>query len=396
MKVLPYNIFKTKKSRTAAIAVAAIAIAAIVTWLFLRRQPATEQLTVVEISPVGTSDVSIYGEYAGRIRAQQFVEVRARVEGYLEKMFFEEGTHIDKGQTMFLIDSRMYRALAEKARAQLNKARANAMKAERDLARIRPLYEQNAASQLDLDNAEAAYKSARAEESVAAADLTQAELVLSYTTVTSPISGYVSERVADIGTLVGPGGQSLLATVVKSDTVLVDFSMTALDYLNSKNRNVNIGQKNESRKWDPYVTVTLADGSEYPFKGIVDFASPQVDPTTGTFSVRAEMPNPDHVLLPGEFTRVRVLKDIRTNAVKVPAKALEIERGGAYIYVVRPDSIVERRFVETGPETDNDIVIERGLSPGENIVTEGFHKLRHGMKVSPVTAMPDSTITVSK
>lgn len=396
MKVLPYNIFKTKKSRTAAIAVAAIAIAAIVTWLFLRRQPATEQLIVVEISPVGTSDVSIYGEYAGRIRAQQFVEVRARVEGYLEKMFFEEGTHIDKGQTMFLIDSRMYRALAEKARAQLNKARANAMKAERDLARIRPLYEQNAASQLDLDNAEAAYKSARAEESVAAADLTQAELVLSYTTVTSPISGYVSERVADIGTLVGPGGQSLLATVVKSDTVLVDFSMTALDYLNSKNRNVNIGQKNESRKWDPYVTVTLADGSEYPFKGIVDFASPQVDPTTGTFSVRAEMPNPDHVLLPGEFTRVRVLKDIRTNAVKVPAKALEIERGGAYIYVVRPDSIVERRFVETGPETDNDIVIERGLSPGENIVTEGFHKLRHGMKVSPVTAMPDSTITVSK
>ena len=396
MKVLPYNIFKTKKSRTAAIAVAAIAIAAIVTWLFLRRQPATEQLTVVEISPVGTSDVSIYGEYAGRIRAQQFVEVRARVEGYLEKMFFEEGTHIDQGQTMFLIDSRMYRALAEKARAQLNKARANAMKAERDLARIRPLYEQNAASQLDLDNAEAAYKSARAEESVAAADLTQAELVLSYTTVTSPISGYVSERVADIGTLVGPGGQSLLATVVKSDTVLVDFSMTALDYLNSKNRNVNIGQKNESRKWDPYVTVTLADGSEYPFKGIVDFASPQVDPTTGTFSVRAEMPNPDHVLLPGEFTRVRVLKDIRTNAVKVPAKALEIERGGAYIYVVRPDSIVERRFVETGPETDNDIVIERGLSPGENIVTEGFHKLRHGMKVSPVTAMPDSTITVSK
>lgn len=396
MKALPYNILKTKKSRTAAITVAAIAVAAIVLWLIFHRRPAVQQLTVVETSPVTTSDVSIYGEYAGRIRAQQFVEVRARVEGYLEKMFFEEGTHIDKGQTMFLIDSRVYRALAEKARAQLNKARANAMKAERDLARIRPLYEQNAASQLDLDNAEAAYKSARAEESVAAADLTQAELVLSYTTVTSPISGYVSERVADIGTLVGPGGQSLLATVVKSDTVLVDFSMTALDYLNSKNRNVNIGQKNESRKWDPYVTVTLADGSEYPFKGIVDFASPQVDPATGTFSVRAEMPNPDHVLLPGEFTRVRVLKDIRTNAVKVPAKALEIERGGAYIYVVRPDSIVERRFVETGPETDNDIVIERGLSPGENIVTEGFHKLRHGMKVSPVTAMPDSTSTVGK
>lgn len=385
MKKTSYTGFlKSKKGKGAIIALAVIAAAAIILWFALRPKAATPSLPIVEVSPVTTSDVNVYGEYAGRIRAQQFVEVRARVEGYLEKMFFEEGTHIDKGQTLFIIDRKVYKALAEKARAQLNKARANAQKAERDLARIKPLYEQNAASQLDLDNAEAAYESAKAEESVAAADLTQAELVLSYTTVTSPISGYVSERSADIGTPVGPGGKSLLATVVKSDTVLVDFSMTALDYLNSKNRDVNIGQKSESRQWEPYVTVTLADGSEYPFKGLVDFASPQVDPTTGTFSVRAEMPNPDHVLLPGEFTRVKVLKDVLTNAVNVPSKALEIERGGAYIYVVRPDSVVERRFVETGPETGNNVIIERGLSPDEKIVTEGFHKLRHGMKVRPV------------
>ena len=385
MKKTSYTGFlKSKKGKGAIIALAVIAAAAIILWFALRPKAATPSLPIVEVSPVTTSDVNVYGEYAGRIRAQQFVEVRARVEGYLEKMFFEEGTHIDKGQTLFIIDRKVYKALAEKARAQLNKARANAQKAERDLARIKPLYEQNAASQLDLDNAEAAYESAKAEESVAAADLTQAELVLSYNTVTSPISGYVSERSADIGTLVGPGGKSLLATVVKSDTVLVDFSMTALDYLNSKNRDVNIGQKSESRQWEPYVTVTLADGSEYPFKGLVDFASPQVDPTTGTFSVRAEMPNPDHVLLPGEFTRVKVLKDVLTNAVNVPSKALEIERGGAYIYVVRPDSVVERRFVETGPETGNNVIIERGLSPDEKIVTEGFHKLRHGMKVRPV------------
>lgn len=386
-------LFATRKARVIVISIVALAAVAVVLLFVFRPRPASAPLPVVAVSPVTVSDVNIYGEYAGRIRAQQFVEVRARVEGYLEKMFFEEGTHIDKGQTMFLIDRKVYKALAEKARAQLNKARANALKAERDLARIRPLYEQNAASQLDLDNAEAAYESARAEESVAAADLTQAELVLSYTTVTSPISGYVSERVADIGTLVGPGGKSLLATVVKSDTVLVDFSMTALDYLNSKNRDVNIGQKSESRQWEPYVTVTMADGSEYPFKGLVDFASPQVDPTTGTFSVRAEMPNPDHVLLPGEFTRVKVLKDVRTDAIEVPAKALEIERGGAYVYVVRPDSVVERRFVETGPEAGNYRVIERGLSADELIVTEGFHKLRHGMKVQPVAAAADSTST---
>jgi len=388
------SVFKSRKTRLIAVSLIILAAAGIGLWLFLKPKTEVSRPPIVAVEPVGTSDVNIYGEYAGRIRAQQFVEVRARVEGYLEKMFFEEGTHIDKGQTLFIIDQKVYKARAEKARAQLLKARANSQKAERDLARIRPLYEQNAASQLDLDNAEAAYESAKAEEAVAAADLTQAELTLSYTRVTSPISGYVSERSADIGTLVGPGGKSLLATVVKSDSVLVDFSMTALDYLNSKNRNVNIGQRDTNREWEPFVTVTLADGSVYPHRGLVDFASPQVDPATGTFSVRAEMPNPDHVLLPGEFTRVRVLKDVRTDAISVPAKAVEIERGGAYIYVVRPDSVVERRFVETGPEAGNNIIIERGVAAGENIVTEGFHKLRHGMKVLPQASAPsDSTAT---
>lgn len=354
-------------------------------WIF-RSKPAPAPLPVVEVQKIEPAQVNIYGQYAGRIRAQQFVEVRARVEGYLESILFEEGTQIDKGQTLFRIDRKVYAARAEKARAQLKKAQANALKAERDLARIRPLFEQNAASQLDLDNAIAAYENAKAEESVAQADLVQAELTLSYCNVTSPISGYISERSADIGTLVGTGGQSLLATVVKSDTVLVDFSMTALDYLNSKNRNVNLGQKEDDAKWDAFVTVTLADGSVYPHKGLVDFASPQVDPTTGTFSVRAEMPNPDHTLLPGEFTRVKVLMDVRPDAIQVPSKALEIEKGAVYVYVVRPDSVVERRFVETGPEQNNSIIIERGLGAGEQLVTEGFHKLRHGMKVTPVFA----------
>ena len=365
------------------VAVAALAaVAALLIWLL---RPPTQQpvYPIVAVEPVTTDNVNIYGEYVGRIRAQQFVEVHARVEGYLEQMLFAEGTHVNKGQTLFVIDPKLYRARANRARAQLNKARAQALKAERDLNRIRPLYEQNAASQLDLDNAIAAYESAAADVKVSEADLTQAEMTLGYTTVRSPISGYISERSADIGTLVGPGGQSLLATVVKSDTVRVDFSMTALDYLRSKARNVNLGHKDSTRKWDPYITVTLADDSQYPFRGLVDFADPQVDPRTGTFSVRAEMPNPEHVLLPGQFTKVKLLLDVRENAVVVPSKALVIEKGGAYLFVVRPDSIVEKRFVETGPELGNSIVIERGLVQGEDIVTEGYHKLSHGMKVQP-------------
>ncbi len=370
-------------------AVSAVVLIGVALFFILRPKPPVVILPVVEVEPVNTEDVNIYGEYVGRIRAQQFVEIHARVEGYLEKMLFAEGTYVKKGQVLFIIDPRLYEARANRAKAQLNKARAQALKAERDLNRIRPLYEQSAASQLDLDNAIAAYEGATADVIVGEADLTQAELTLGYTTVRSPIAGYISERNADIGTLVGPSGKSLLATVVKSDTVRVDFSMTALDYLRSKARNVNLGHKDSTRKWDPYITVTLADGSQYPMRGLVDFADPQVDPQTGTFSVRAEMANPDHVLLPGQFTKVKLLLDVREDAIVVPTKALVLEKGGAHIFVVRPDSIVEKRFVETGPEIGNNTVIERGLASDENIVVEGYHKLAHGQKVEPVLAPRD-------
>lgn len=359
-------------------------------WWIFRPRETPPDWPVVAVASVTTEDVNLYGEYVGRIRAQQFVEIRARVEGYLEQMLFDEGTYVERGQTLFIIDPQIYKAHVASAKARLNKARAQALKAERDLSRIRPLYELNAASQLDLDNATAAYESAMADVVVSEADLTQSELTLSYTTVRSPISGYISERNVDLGTLVGPGGQSLLATVVKSDSVRIDFSMTALDYLRSKARNVNIGQKDTTRKWDPYVTITLADGSDYPYRGLVDFADPQVDPTTGTFSVRAEMANPYRELLPGQFTRVKMLLDVREDAVVAPTRALEIEKGGAYIFVVRPDSVVERRFIETGPELENRIVIERGLERGEQIVVDGYHKLSHGMKVRPVASAVSS------
>ncbi len=379
-----------KRLLTVIIIVAVLLAGGAAVWFLTRKKPVQSAIPVVAVEPVNTSDVNIYGEYVGRIRAQQFVEVRARVEGYLQKMFFEEGTRIKKGQTLFVIDPSLYRARVEKARAQLNKAKAQEQKADRDLKRMRPLYEQNAASQLDLDNAEAAYESAKAEVMVAAADLKQAEMTLGYTTVTSPADGYISERSADIGTLVGPNGKSLLATIVNSDTVRVDFAMTSLEYLRSRSRNVRLGERDSKRQWDPYVTITMADGTVYPYRGLVDFASPQVNPTTGTFSVRAEMPNPDHILLPGEFTKVKLLMDVRKDAIQVPAKALDIEKGGAYVYVVRPDSVVERRFVETGPEVDNSMIVERGLAAGEWIVTEGYHKLHHGMKVAPVAPHSDA------
>lgn len=374
---------KDVASRKKRIAIALLVIiAVVVVYVIISRKPAPQpEPPVVEIEPVIEDDVEIYGEYVGRIRAQQFVEVHARVEGYLEQMLFEEGTYVTKNQVLFVINQDQYKAKVDKVRAQLKKDEAQAQKAKRDLERLRPLYEQNAASQLDLDNAVAAYETAEASVAMSKADLYQAEQELGYTIVRSPLSGHISERHVDLGTLVGTGGKSLLATIVKSDTVLVDFSMTALDYLKSKERNVNLGVKDSTRSWQPNISITLADNTVYPFKGYVDFAEPQVDPLTGTFSVRAEMPNPNRVLLPGQFTKVKLLLDVRENATVVPLKSVMIEKGGAYIYIIRRDTTVERRFIELGPEFQNYVVVERGLGPKEYIVSEGYHKLSPGMKV---------------
>lgn len=361
-----------------------VAVVVAIPLIFLKPKPVEEVLPVVGVDVVRTRNVEIYGEFPGKIRAQQFVEVRARVEGYLEKMMFEEGTRVEKDQVLFIIDPKQYKAQVDRAEALVTKNKAIALKAERDLARIRPLFEQKAASQLDLDNAIAAYESAKADVHVSEANLTEARLALSYTTVRSPISGYITERHVDIGTLVGPGSQSLLANVVKSDTVFVEFKMTDLDYQKSKARNVNLGQKDTNRHWNPYVTITLADKSQYKYKGLVDFADPLVDAKSGTFSVRAEMPNPERELLPGQFTNVRVLLDVRENAVAVPTKAITIEKSGSFIFVVKADSTVEKRFIQTGPEVENMTVVERGLRPNEIIVVEGQHKLSHGNRVEAI------------
>ena len=371
--------------KAAAVAAAAIIVTAVVLITVLRhRRPEPEAVAVVQTQTVQTQDVEVYGEYPGNIRAQQFVEVRARVEGYLESMLFEEGSYVEKNQKLFIIDPRQYQSIVDKDKAQLEKNKALALQAERALQRIRPLYEQQAASQLDLDNAIANYETAKAEVQMSEADLAQSELALGYTVVRSPISGYISERYVDIGTLVGPGGQSLLATIVKSDTVFVEFKMTDLDYQRSRSRNVNLGQADASRGWAPYVKITLADKSVYPYSGLVDFADPQVDSKSGTFSVRAKMPNPDHELLPGQFTNVTVLLDVMENTVVVPTKAISVEKTGSYIFVLRPNGTVEKRFIEIGPENGNNTIVERGLLAGEEIVVEGYHKLIHGMKARKV------------
>lgn len=351
------------------------------------------QYPIVIVEPVQVDNVSIYATYPGTIRAIRNVEVHARVEGYLERMAFTEGKQVTQGEALFYINNRPYKAKLEKAKAQLAKNKAQELKTKNDLERIRPLVRLNAASQLDLDNAEAAYNIAKADVDMSEADLEQAQLEFEYTVVRSPISGYIGERYADIGTLVGKSNTSLLARVVKRDTVSVDFKMTALDYLRSQRRDVHIGDVDTSRWWQPTVTVTLADNSIYSEVGVVDFASPLVDPKTGTFGVRADLPNPNQVLLPGQFTRVKLMLDVLENAVVVPRKALMIEKGGASIYVVGADSVVEKRLIEMGPEQNNMVVVANNvLKAGEMIVTEGYQKLSPKLRVIPRTLAEDQRV----
>lgn len=342
----------------------------------------------VKVAEVDTTTVDVYGEYEGNIRASRSVEVTARVEGVLEKMLFKEGSYVTKGQTLFVIDPKLYQARVDRSQAQLDRAKALLDKAKRDLNRIRPLYNQKAASQLDLDNAEAAVECAEADVEICKVDLLESKITLGYTRVIAPISGYISERMVDVGALVGPGGRSLLATIVRSDTVLVDFQMTALEYLKSKDRSVNIMCEDGSECLDrlpSYVNITLADGKEYPYKGLVDFADPVVDTKTGTFTVRAEMPNPEGCLLPGETTKVKVLHDIIKGAITVPAVAVRGEDGDKYVFVVSADGKVEKRQVSVGEIVGKRIIVSGGLKGGDMVALDKFDLLSNGIVVNPVS-----------
>lgn len=355
-------------------------------WLLRRPDDNVGLLPEVRVALVDTARVDVYEEFDGSIRARQSVEVTARVEGILEKMLFREGSYVRKGQTLFVIDPKLYQAQVDRARAQLDRAEALKDKADRDLNRIRPLYNQKAASLVDLDNAEAAVECAEADVEICKVDLLEAQTTLGYTRVSAPISGYISERMVDVGALVGPGGRALLATIVRSDTVMIDFSMTSLEYFKSKDREVNVRcDDGECLEGLPsYVTVTLADGSEYPYKGIVDFADPVVDTNTGTISVRAEMPNPDGCLLPGEKTKVKVLLDVLQGAMTVPAVAVQNGEDGKYVYVISADGSVERRYVTVEEPLGRWVVVKGGLTHGEMVAVDRFELLSDAVVVTPV------------
>ena len=343
----------------------------------------------VVVSPARQSLFPIYGNYIAVTQPSQDVEVRARVDGFVEAIEYQEGSYVNEGDPLYRIDDRPYVAKIDRLQANLASAIAQLSKSERDVARLRPLYAENATSQLDLDTAVAAMEQAQAAVAAIEAELAEARLDLEFTRVTAPIDGLAGARNVDIGGLVGSGGQSLLTTVKQVDPMYVEFRMTALDYLNVQRRRQSYEDQKQidekGRAVEGWVSITLPDDSTYLYRGDIAFTEPEVDVETDTFAVRAVIPNPDRELLPGQYTRARLELDAIPNAVSVDEKTIRVEQGGSYVMVVLPDNTVEQRFIVLGPQNENDVVVRSGLSAGERVIVEGMHRVRHGQIVTPLT-----------
>jgi len=343
----------------------------------------------VIVKAVKQETVPVYGSYIGVTRASLDVEVRARVTGYVEKVEFVEGSWVEAGQLLYLIDDKPYIAKRKRVLAQLEKDKAAYEKAKRDVTRLKPLYEQDAASQLDYDTALSIQEQAKATVMSSQANLDEVDLELSYTQIKAPISGMVGGSQADIGALVGSGGISLLTTVQQINPIYVTFNMSSLDYLNARRRMNSLLEKKEAEEQgkalEGFVRITLPDDSEYRYWGDVSFTDPKVNPKTGTFKVRAVLPNPDSELLPGQYTSARIRLSEYTNSVVIEEEAIRVEQGGLYVMVVMPDNTVEHRFVMVKHYGEQGLVIDSGLKEGERIIIEGQHRARHGQLVEPLT-----------
>jgi membrane fusion protein (multidrug efflux system) len=343
----------------------------------------------VIVKLVKQETVPVYGSYIGVTRASLDVEVRARITGYVEKVEFVEGSWVEAGQLLYLIDDKPYIAKRKQVLAQLEKDKAAHEKAKRDVIRLKPLYEQDAASQLDYDTAVSTQEQAKASVMSSQANLDEVDLELSYTKIKAPISGMVGGSQADIGALVGSGGISLLTTVQQINPIYVNFNMSSLDYLNARRRmNTLIEKKTaeeQGKALEGFVRITLPDDSEYRYWGDVSFTDPKVNPKTGTFKVRAVLPNPDSELLPGQYTSARIRLNEFTDSVVIEEEAIRVEQGGIYVMVVMPDNTVEHRFVMVKHYGEQGLVIDSGLKEGERIIIEGQHRARHGQLVEPLT-----------
>lgn len=331
----------------------------------------------VQVTAAVQRDVPIYVEFVGQTRGSKEVEVRSRVEGYLDTVNFQEGSFVRKGQLLYTIDPRPFREALAQAKGQLAQAEAALGKAKDDVLRYKPLVEQNAIPRQDYDTAVSLQEAAKAGVEAAQAVVNKAELDLGFTRITAPMGGLIGKTEINPGNLVGRQ-VTLLTSISDIDPIHVRFSISEQEYLQL----VRAREKEPDKESKPVpLELLLADGSVHPYKGRVVFAERTIDPTTGTLQLEASFPNPDRTLRPGLFARIRAAVEVRKGAILVPQKAVQELQATYNVAVVGTDDKVEIRPVLPGPRVDSMWVIDKGLQPGERVVVEGLQKVRPGMPV---------------
>jgi membrane fusion protein (multidrug efflux system) len=321
----------------------------------------------VDVITVSTGSVLLTQDLPGRLEAYRTAQVRARVEGIIEKRRFTEGSDVRAGETLYRIDARNYRAAYDAAMADMEMARLT-------VARYQPLLAANAVSHQDYDLVAAKLKQAEAA-------LSRARIDLENTNVPAPIAGHIGRAQVTEGALVGHGEATLLATIEQVDPIYANFTQAGADVFRLQQA-FQSGQL--KRTGSMRVELVLEGGSVYPRPGKLLFTNLAVDPGTGSVSLRAEFPNPDHVLLPGMFARIRFPEASADNSIKVPQRAVQTGAQGQFVMVVDTAGMVAPRPVKTGGMAGSDFIIAEGLSPGDQVIVNGLHKARPGAPVKPV------------
>jgi membrane fusion protein (multidrug efflux system) len=323
---------------------------------------------------VGVEDVPIYGEWVGTTQGFVNAQIRPNIEGYLLEQVYSNGAAVSADEPLFRIDPRQFQAAFEDAKGEVTRAEALLERSRLNVERYRPLAARGAVSQKELDDAIQGERAQRAALESARAQLGQASLNLGWTEVRSPISGVASIARAQVGDLVNP--QTLLARVSTIDPIRVSFPISEQQYLIWRRSQVRGDASGLGT-----ARLTLADGEVYPEAGKFYALGLDVDPSTGTIMVEATFPNPESILRPGQFARIRVQIDERKGAVTVPQRAVRDLQGQNQVAVVGKDDIIEMRNVTLGPTFGTLWVVDQGLEKGETIVVEGLQRIRGGVKV---------------
>jgi membrane fusion protein (multidrug efflux system) len=353
-----------------------------------KKEAAPPPLPEVLVTQVVHRDVPVVTELVGQTKGFQDVDVRARVEGFLESVSFSEGTLVHKGEVLYRIDRKPLEASLANAQADLATAKARYEKTQNDVKRLRPLAAKQAVSAQELDNAVAFEEAARSQVAAQQAAVDKASLDLGYTNVVSPIDGLVGTTQVKAGSLVGRGESTLLTTVSQLDPILFRAGISEAEYLRIARRAEEIRKENAGQKVP--IELILADGTVHPHQGTLDVIERAIDPTTGTLTLQFKFPNPGGIIRPGQYGRARFILESKKNAILVPERAVQELQNLFSVAVVGADNKVAFRTVTMGPRMDGLWVVEKGLNGDERVVVAGLQRLRDGMTVNAKPAPPDA------